>query len=115
MVGFRGIYRKGRIRIGLSKVLPMGVVFLLLGGCATVGRDFQSSRVADIRLSETTKGELLSIFGRPYRRWIENGDSTWTYLHYKIRLIGGQTKTRDLYIRFEGEKVSSYTYNADVP
>ena len=84
-------------------------------GCATVGRDFPSEKVVDITKGRTTKSELLALFGRPYRRGIEDGDSTWTYVHYKIRLIGGQTQTRDLYIRFDGDRVSSYTYNSDVP
>ena len=98
-------------------VWALAVVVLLAvdGGCATVGRDFPPQRVQEIRLGETTKTDLLAMFGRPYRRGIEDGDSTWTYVHYKIRLIGGQSRTRDLYIRFEGETVRSYTYNADVP
>lgn len=84
-------------------------------GCATVGRDFPSQSVVDIRNGKTTKSELLARFGRPYRRGIEDGDSTWTYVHYKIRLIGGQSHTRDLYVRFDGDVVRSYTYNSDVP
>lgn len=99
------------IRIGLLAT----AVISALGGCATVGRDFPSQRVADIRKGETTKKDLLRIFGRPYRRGIEDGDSTWTYLRYKVSLVGGQTSTRDLYIRFDGDRVRSYTYNADAP
>lgn len=102
---------------------PSGPAFILaafvlasgMTGCATVGRDFPSERVVDITNGKTTKSDLLAQFGRPYRRGIEDGDSTWTYVHYKIRLIGGQTQTRDLYIRFDGNVVRSYTYNADVP
>ena len=93
---------------------PLLVIFLF-SGCATVGRDFPSHRITDLRLGETTKSELLTQFGRPYRRGVEDGDSTWTYVHYKINLFGGQTSTRDLYIRFEGNRVRSYTYNADKP
>jgi hypothetical protein len=85
-----------------------------LSGCATVGRDFASGRVHEIVLGQTTKADLVEMFGRPYRRGIEDADSTWTYLHYKLRLIGS-TRTRDLYIRFEDELVRSFTYNADAP
>lgn len=88
---------------------------LLGSGCATVGRPFPAERVQSIVIGETTKKDLLSRFGRPYRRGIEDGDSTWTYLHYKFRLLGTRSDTRDLYIRFHAEKVRSYTYNADVP
>ena len=90
-------------------------VLLAAAGCATIGRDFPSQGIQEIRPGITTKMDLLGQFGRPYRRGIEDGDSTWTYVHYKLRLLGGQTHTRDLYIRFQGDTVSSYTYNADVP
>jgi hypothetical protein len=95
--------------------MTSAVLLLLAVGCATIGRDFPSARIEEIRPGVTTKMDLLAEFGRPYRRGIEDGDSTWTYLHYKLRLIFGQTRTRDLYIRFRGDTVSSYTYNADEP
>lgn len=96
--------------------IVLAVSFLAIaGGCATLGRDFPAKGIREIRPGVTTKADLLSEFGRPYRRGVEDGDSTWTYLHYKLRLIVGQTRTRDLYIRFDGDKVRSYTYNADAP
>jgi hypothetical protein len=104
-------FRPRRIALVLSLVLAIsGIV-----GCATVGREFPTERVIEIRIDQTTKADLLAHFGRPYRRGIEDGDSTWTYVWYKLRLLGGQTQARDLYIRFADEKVSSYTYNFDVP
>lgn len=84
-------------------------------GCATVGREFPAERVIEIRIDQTTKTDLLAHFGRPYRRGIEDGDSTWTYVYYRLQLLGGQTRARDLYIRFADETVNSYTYNFDVP
>lgn len=108
--GVRSFPRYALICLALASVLATG-----LAGCATVGREFPFDDVENIVNNETTKSDLLAMFGRPYRRGIEDGDSTWTYLHYKVRFIGGQTRTRDLYIRFEGEIVRSYTYNADVP
>lgn len=104
---------RGRWR-SRSALVPL-VLVPLVAGCATVGRPFPSENVRKIELGDTTKSDLLLLFGRPYRRGIEDGDSTWTYVHYKVRLIGGTTNTRDLYIRFDGETVRSYTYNADVP
>jgi hypothetical protein len=93
----------------------LGSLAFAVTGCATVGREFPPNRVSEIKIGKTTKSELLGMFGRPYRRGIEDGDSTWTYLRYKIRLIGGQSDTRDLYVRFDGDQVRSYTYNADAP
>ncbi len=99
-----------------GSIIPLlGGCLLSLSGCATVGRDFPAQRITEIRIGETTKSDLLAQYGRPYRRGVEDGDSTWTYVHYKLRLVFGKTSTRDLYIRFDGNRVRSFTYNADVP
>ncbi len=89
---------------------------LLIGpGCATVGRPFPAEQVQTIRDGETTKTQILGTFGLPYRRGIEDGDSTWTYLNYKLRLFGEHARTRDLYIRFDaGGRVRSYTYSSNM-
>lgn len=98
-----------------SLILLSAGLFVCCPGCATVGRDFPAQRIAEIKIGETTKSDLLAYYGRPYRRGVEDGDSTWTYVHYKLRLVFGKTATRDLYVRFDGNRVRSYTYNADVP
>ena len=55
------------------------------------------------------------MFGEPYRRGIDSGDSTWTYLHYKFKLFGEHMKTRDLYLVFdEDDRVKSFTYNSNM-
>jgi hypothetical protein len=94
-----------------------GLVLLagLCGGCATIGHSFPPERVEQIRVGETTKTELLGVFGLPYRRGVDDGDSTWTYLHYKVRLFGEHLRTRDLYVRFTPEgKVRSFSYNSNM-
>jgi hypothetical protein len=104
------------VRVARALLVTAFVVILwIAAGCATFGRNFPAEGIQEIRPGVTTKMDLLAEFGRPYRRGIENGDSTWTYLHYKFRLVFGTTHTRDLYIRFNGDTVSSYTYNADDP
>jgi hypothetical protein len=108
--------RAATVRFARALLVTTFVVLLAIAaGCATIGRNFPAAGIREIRPGATTKMDLLAEFGRPYRRGIEDGDSTWTYLHYKLRLIFGTTRTRDLYIRFNGDTVSSYTYNADDP
>jgi len=96
--------------------LALGITGAALpGGCATIGHEFPHQRVSEIRVGETTKGELLGQFGLPYRRGIEDGDSTWTYVHYKFKLFGENLKTRDLYVRFDRDgRVRSFTYNSNM-
>jgi outer membrane protein assembly factor BamE (lipoprotein component of BamABCDE complex) len=83
--------------------------------CATIGNRFPPENVARVKIGETTKAQLLGDFGLPYRRGIEDGDSTWTYVYYKVRLFGENLRTRDLYLRFDPDgRVKSYTYNSNL-
>ena len=83
--------------------------------CATIGHRFPPENVARVKIGETTKAQLLGDFGLPYRRGIEDGDSTWTYVYYKVRLFGENLRTRDLYIRFGPDgRVMSFTYNSNL-
>lgn len=83
--------------------------------CATIGNRFPPENVAHVKIGETTKAQLLGDFGLPYRRGIEDGDSTWTYVYYKVRLFGENLRTRDLYLRFDADgRVKSYTYNSNL-
>ena len=102
-----------RSRAGVLALVALPVV--LATGCATIGHPFPPERVANVRIGETTKSQLLGDFGLPYRRGIEDGDSTWTYVHYKYRLFGERFRTRDLYLRFDANgRVRSYTYNSNM-
>jgi len=84
-------------------------------GCATVGRSFPPDRVQSIEIGQTTKLQLMGLFGMPYRRGIDDGDSTWTYVHYKFRLFGEHLRSRDLYLRFDPQgRVKSYSYNSSM-
>lgn len=86
-----------------------------LSGCATIGRPFLPERIAEIQRGRTTKADLLLMFGTPYRRGVDDGDSTWTYLHYKVKMFGEHVRSRDLYVRFDDAgKVTSFSYNSNM-
>lgn len=109
-----------RAPFGASRRVPYAALFAALLAaaalsCATIGHRFPPENVALIRNGETTKSQLLGQFGLPYRRGIEDGDSTWTYVYYKFRLFGENLRTRDLYLRFGPDGVvRSYTYNSNL-
>lgn len=91
------------------------LLVLLHSGCATIGREFPPEQVSNITIGRTTKAELLGLFGLPYRRGVDSGDSTWTYVHYKVRMFGEHLKTRDLVVTFDGSgHVKTYTYNSNL-
>ncbi|MDX1588942.1 MAG: outer membrane protein assembly factor BamE [Oleiphilaceae bacterium] len=82
-----------------------------LSGCATVGQEFPAAPVSDIRIGETSKEEVREMFGPPWRVGVENGKRTWTYGHYRYRLIG-EPSTRDLLIRFNSRNiVEHFSFN----
>jgi outer membrane protein assembly factor BamE (lipoprotein component of BamABCDE complex) len=85
--------------------------FLVIAGCATVGRDFASARVPELKIGKTTQSEVMSLFGSPWRTGIEDGKQTWTYGKYHYSLFN-EASTKDLVIRFDDRGViTSYSYN----
>lgn len=98
----------------MKRIVPLVAGFLLaifLAGCASVGHKFPADRVPELEMGKTTREEVRTIFGDPWRTGIEDGLPTWTYGKYKYRLIGDDSTT-DLVIRFDANGVvRSYTFN----
>ena len=85
-------------------------------GCFSTGKPFETETVKSIENGKTTKNELLNMFGAPHAKGIENGMETWTYTHYKFRLIGLEEWAKDLIVRFsEDGVVKSYSYSSSWP
>lgn len=96
-------------------LLAVVAVTVLVIGCASVGSEFQSNRVNDIKIGQSTKSDVFNMFGRPYSKGVENGDQTWTYVDYRYTM-GKATKSRDLKVIFDkNDRVKSYTYNTNFP
>ena len=91
--------------------LSAALLILFSAGCATAGKDFPVNKVKDIRIHETTKDEVRSMFGSPWRIGIEDGQTTWTYGKYRYQAFA-EASTQDLVIRFDKNGVvNSYTFN----
>ncbi len=94
------------VLLGLSAILV-----LLSSGCATVGQDFPVAGVSEIEIGKTTKDDIRSMFGVPWRTGIEDGQRTWTYGNYSYGLFG-EKNAKDLVIRFDDKDfVASYTFS----
>ena len=90
--------------------LGVSLVFLF-SACATIGRDFNASKVDDIKIGKTTQAEIQNMFGRPWRVGIEDGKLTWTYGSYHYSAFS-EARTKDLVVRFDANNiVVSYTFN----
>lgn len=98
----------------LKKLLVAGLL-VVTAGCATVGSNFSVAGVPQLKIGETTKPDVVALFGAPWRTGVEDGRETWTYGYYKYSLFS-DAKTRDLVVRFDSKgKVVSYTFNSTYP
>lgn len=64
-------------------IRPFAVILILslcfLSACATVGKEFDESLVKTVQNGKTTKGEVLGMFGKPFKTGLQNGDEIWIY------------------------------------
>ena len=98
-----------RIRKSLLVLLLSGG--LMSAGCATVGQDFDTQHVDDIRIGKTSRSDIQALLGEPWRTGVEDGKRTWTYGKYRWSAFG-DAQTTDLVVRFDKDgTVSSYVYN----
>ncbi|MBE01743.1 outer membrane protein assembly factor BamE [Marinobacter lutaoensis] len=89
----------------------LALMLAVLAGCATVGRDFPTHNVDQIRIGETTRADIQAMFGEPWRTGVEDGQRTWTYGRYRWSAFG-EAQTTDLVVRFNDDgTVASYVFN----
>jgi len=99
----------------LSAFLCIAITIFLVfsAGCASVnvGYDFPDHQVKNIQIGNTTKEDIRTIFGEPWRTGLENGQETWTYGKYNYSGTR-ETAAKDLVVRFtEKNIVESYTFS----
>lgn len=111
MTNFRA--NRGPRAAGLGSLLLIATIAATqLTGCFTVGQEFSSVRVPDIKVGQTRKQDITEMFGTPWRTGMEDGKPTWTYGIYKYALFGGND-SQDLLIRFDNQGVvRSYTFSS---
>ena len=79
-------------------------------GCASVGKDFDSEKVKDIKNNITTQLNIIDWFGVPFKEGNENGYTMWTYQIDKWKL--GEVESKGLVILFDDKnKVKAYRYD----
>ena len=100
----------------MKNILYFSVVMLLLLsfiGCASVGKDFDSKKVENIKNNVTTQLEIIDWFGVPFKEGTENGYTMWTYQIDKWRALGNM-ESKGLVILFdEQNKVKAYRYESN--
>jgi len=95
-------------------VIVAGIV-LISNGCGTVGKSFKTSKVESIVNGITTQSDIKKIFGKPFKKGIQNGQTIWVYEdhHYSIIHEGA---SKDLIIIFSPNGiVQSYQFMSSKP
>ncbi|MGV7220350.1 MAG: outer membrane protein assembly factor BamE domain-containing protein [Nitrospinales bacterium] len=92
----------------------MVTIFVIsLAGCGSVGRNFDSSNVQNIKNNVTTQGQIIEWFGEPFKKGQENGRTMWTYQYDKYS--GSNTKSKDLVLLFDKSgKVIAYRHTSNM-
>jgi len=94
--------------------ISLPILFLLAAACAalTVGREFPSPSADMIRIGQTSKADLLRVFGEPTEVGLDDGDQAWTWLHGQF----SPERRKQLTVRFNDRgAVKSYTFNSNFP
>ena len=83
------------------------VVSLTVFGCGTSGKKFNSSLFDSIENGNTTKQEVESMLGSPFKKGFQNGNEIWIYEHneYKAFRMFGEDTSKDMVIIFDEAKV----------
>ncbi len=83
------------------------ILLLVLLGCSTAGRDFDSTKVSHIVKGKTTASELVKMFGAHHSKMaLSNDREEWIY----IVPSGAKDRNRKLDIILNQGVVESYTY-----
>jgi hypothetical protein len=86
---------------------------ILVVGCGTVGKDFNSSNVRKIQNNVTTQLEILDWFGVPYKEGTENKHTMWTYQVDTWQAVG-EGVSKGLVILFDDKNiVKAYRYESN--
>ena len=91
------------------------VLFFLIGCYGTVGKNFDSSEVKNIKNNVTSQSEILENFGTPFKEGTENGQTMWTYDFNRWNALG-PAQSKDLVILFDkNNTVKAYRFTATEP
>jgi hypothetical protein len=98
-----------KIAFYLIRVSAAVSLLTSLVGCLTVGDEF-SSEVAWIQKDATTRQQVESKVGAPFRTGYDTGLLTYTYAFYRYSVFQ-PARTKDLTIRFNPNgTVQSYSF-----
>lgn len=99
-------------RMGFNYRWAFLAALVCAGGCATVGQDFNASKVGGLQLGSTTETQARVDFGDPPNVSTENGDQgsfvilIYSYAHADL----SNAQVRSLALEFHNGTLNGYAY-----
>lgn len=107
------------------KLATTAAIAAFLLGCASVGNNFDESKVTQIQKGVTTEADLVASFGQPAQRSMNSEGQTilvWTYHESEVKaesfipyvgpITGGdRSRNKTLTVTLTDGKVASYNYS----
>jgi outer membrane protein assembly factor BamE (lipoprotein component of BamABCDE complex) len=100
----------------LSAFVPVIAAFAM--GCATVGQEFATEHVNDVRVGSQTKDQIKSWFGEPFMVTTMSGSpkgcvESWMYKHAHAA-IGAKATAQVLVVNFDDKNLVCDTAYSEV-
>src|SRR5690606_606175 len=95
----------------LMRIIILLVTVMLISACASRGRPIPQSNIDQIVQGETTRSELVEMFGPPLSETVNSDGTTvlgWGYAYIGFAGIGTETQGLSVVISPD-DKVVSYT------
>lgn len=84
-------------------------------GCGTAGKNFDESKISKIVNGTTHRGEIVKMFGQPFKTGIQNGQPVWVYEYNRYNSLDSD-KSKDLIIVFGPDGVvQSHQFMSNEP
>jgi outer membrane protein assembly factor BamE (lipoprotein component of BamABCDE complex) len=86
-------------------------------GCATVGKNFNYQKKAELRLGATTQEEAVQLIGKPLKSSsITKGDGRFEVLQYTYASANlGGAQARVLFLEFKNGILNAHIFNSGFP
>lgn len=92
----------------MKKRLVIAVLSIFLAGCVSVGKNFDEGRLAQVHKGETTKQEVITLFGEPSATSVDSEGNEVMIWSYSVgSAFGADAKV--LSVKTHNGKVDSYT------
>ncbi|MFQ5483146.1 MAG: outer membrane protein assembly factor BamE [Nitrospinaceae bacterium] len=88
---------------------PLAILIIgawLLAGCGTVGKEFDMALTKAVVNGQTTKQEVRSMFGKPFKTGIQNGEEIWIYERSQYSVMGNDF-SKNLIVVFNPQGIVS--------